>query len=33
MFDMLIKENDMITVKDFWRAFFVRDAMQISDDM
>jgi hypothetical protein len=30
---MLIRENDTITVKDFWRAFFVWDATQISDDM
>jgi hypothetical protein len=32
IFDMLIKEDDKITVKDFWRAFFVRDAMQVIAD-
>jgi hypothetical protein len=32
IFDMLVKENDKITVKDIWRAFFVRDVMPIIAD-
>jgi hypothetical protein len=32
IFDLLVKEKDQITVKDIWRAFFVRDIMLIIAD-